>query len=242
MPAPLNASPNCAPWEKKLFVLSNGASYGGNANVEKFNGLGYDFSSDELVSSRIAAERALADYGDAILWGAMAKGDYHPSEFKQPSVKLADDGATYDEVTGFLLLSTLDWNSQRSSLLEASMAKNPRPVLVANPDIVSPREDHFGMEPGYVGHRLIEKFGAQVQFHGKPFGSVFDIVEERLGDDIEPTRICMIGDTLHTDILGGAARGWQTILVSDHGMFKGLDAGQYIKRSGIIADWVIAEI
>ncbi|MFD1810358.1 HAD hydrolase-like protein [Gemmobacter lanyuensis] len=33
----------------------------------------------------------------------------------------------------------------------------------------------------------------------------------------------MVGDTLHTDILGGQAAGHGTILVTDHGLFKGRD-------------------
>ena len=81
---------------KQVFVLSNGASYGGNSNIKKFESLGLDFTNQELVSSRIAATRALGSYGDSIFWGAMAKGDYHPDEFDQPSVKLEDDPAIYD--------------------------------------------------------------------------------------------------------------------------------------------------
>ncbi|MBL4891119.1 MAG: HAD hydrolase-like protein [Rhizobiaceae bacterium] len=89
---------------------------------------------------------------------------------------------------------------------------------------------------------MIEMFQAQIDFHGKPSSSVFDIVEERLAGEFSRQRICMIGDTLHTDILGGAARGWKTILVSDHGMFKGLDANEYVERNGIVPDWIVPTI
>ena len=227
---------------KRVLVLSNGASYTLKASVKKVEGFGYDFQEGEIVSSRIATERALAEIGDKILWGAIAKPDFDPAEIAQPTVKLASDGSNYDEVGGFLLLSTLDWNEERQILLEFSLNNKPRPVVVANPDVVSPREDHFGLEPGYLGHRLIEKFGTEVIFHGKPFASVFEIVDERLDGKYDPQRICMIGDTLHTDILGGAAHGWKTVLVCDHGMFKGLDASHYISRSGIVPDWIIPTI
>ena len=227
---------------KQVFVLSNGASFDAESNVSKFRGLGYEFSLGEVVSSRMAAERALQRIGSAIRWGAMAKEDFSSTEFAQPVVKLKDDAATYDEVTGFLFLSTLDWNSERQQMLERSLENNLRPVIVANPDIVSPRESHFGIEPGYLGHRLVEKYGADVVFHGKPFPSVFELIEEAISPDIDRQRICMIGDTLHTDILGGAALGWKTILVSGHGMFKGLDAGQYVERSGLVPDWIVPSI
>ena len=243
---PIASSPACIEQLRKMgktvFVLSNGASYAAEASVAKFEGLGFDFCAEEIVSSRIAAERALADHGDSIIWGAMAKADYSSEEIPQPTVKLADDPSVYDAVTGFLFLSTLDWNSKHQQLLETSFKKNPRPIMVANPDIVSPREDHFGMEPGYVAHRLMDKYAAEVDFYGKPYPSVFDIVDERLDKGIDKNRICMIGDTLHTDILGGAAHGWRTILVSDHGMFKGLDADRYIERSGIMPNYIVPSI
>ena len=31
----------------------------------------------------------------------------------------------------------------------------------------------------------------------------------------------MVGDSLHTDILGGAAAGMTTVLITDHGLFRG---------------------
>ncbi|MCP4073012.1 MAG: HAD hydrolase-like protein [Hyphomicrobiales bacterium] len=243
---PISGGPECLAklrnMEKQVFVLSNGASFDAKSNVKKFEGLGYDFGVSEVISSRMAAERALARYGDEIYWGAMSKADFSPDEIDQPTVKLTDDASLYDEVTGFLLLSTLDWNTERQQMLECSLENQLRPIIVANPDIVSPREDHMGMEPGYIAHRLVEKYHAKVEFHGKPFASVFDIVEEGIAGNISRERICMIGDTLHTDILGGAAQDWKTILVSDHGIFKGLDAGEYVKRSGIVPDWVIPSI
>ena len=227
---------------KKVLVLSNGASYDVDASVAKIAGMGFDFGAEEIVSSRMAATRSLAIHGDAVTWGAMAKADFSDDEFEQPTVKLADDPKTYEAVSAFLFLSTLDWNSERQQMLERAFAENPRPILVANPDIVSPREDHFGMEPGYIAHRMAKKYGAKIEFCGKPFGSVFDMVEERLGAETDFKRVCMIGDTLHTDILGAAACGWKTVLVTAHGMFKGLDANEYISRSGIVPDYVVPSI
>ena len=35
-------------------------------------------------------------------------------------------------------------------------------------------------------------------------------------------KIAMFGDSLHTDILGAAAQGWKTVLVTKDGLFSGL--------------------
>ena len=76
-------------------------------------------------------------------------------------------------------------------------------------------------------------------FCGKPFGNAFDAVLARLGPDAPPlSRIAMVGDTLHTDILGGAAAGLGTVLVTRHGVYAGRDVGPFIARTGIVPDYI----
>jgi ribonucleotide monophosphatase NagD (HAD superfamily) len=48
----------------------------------------------------------------------------------------------------------------------------------------------------------------------------------------------MIGDTPHTDILGGASMGWRTVLVLDHGLLKGIPAGSLDRLSDIRPDFI----
>ena len=102
---PISGGPECIKalreLNKQIFVLSNGASFDAHSNVKKFKGLGYEFGLNEVVSSRMAAERALKRFGSSITWGAMAKEDFSSAEFPQPVVKLTDDVTAYDEVTGF---------------------------------------------------------------------------------------------------------------------------------------------
>ncbi|MEL6751683.1 MAG: HAD hydrolase-like protein, partial [Pseudomonadota bacterium] len=105
-----------------------------------------------------------------------------------------------------------------------------------------PLEDGFSTESGFVAHRVADLLGGHIEFHGKPFPSVFELVRRRLPQTQEPRRICMIGDTLHTDVLGGAQAGWSTVLVSDHGLFRGHDVGPYIEKSGIVPDWIVPSI
>ena len=69
---------------------------------------------------------------------------------------LADDPAEYDAVDGFVLLGTGDWNRARQDLLLASLRAQPRPVLVGNPNLVSPREDGLAPEPGLYAHEIAD--------------------------------------------------------------------------------------
>ena len=49
----------------------------------------------------------------------------------------------------------------------------------------------------------------------------------------------MVGDTLHTDVLGGAASGMGTVLITAHGLFTGRDTAPFIAASGIIPDAIV---
>ena len=52
----------------------------------------------------------------------------------------------------------------------------------------------------------------------------------------------MVGDTLHTDVLGGAAYGIKTALVTDHGLFSGYDYKKFIEQTQIVPDFIIPTI
>ena len=52
----------------------------------------------------------------------------------------------------------------------------------------------------------------------------------------------MVGDTLHTDILGGQAAGLDTILVTDHGIYAGQSVNDFVTGSKIDPTWTIPAI
>jgi glycerol-1-phosphatase len=72
---------------------------------------------------------------------------------------------------------------------------------------------------------------------------VFDMALARVRmarpDLTDPARIVMVGDTLHTDILGGAAAGVQTALVTGFGALLGLDVAQAIRQAAIRPDIIL---
>ena len=51
----------------------------------------------------------------------------------------------------------------------------------------------------------------------------------------------MVGDGLYTDILGGLAAGLGTVLVTDHGLLKGLNWEIRAVQAGIFPDHVVPE-
>jgi HAD superfamily hydrolase (TIGR01450 family) len=223
---------------KRVMIVSNAAGYPHANLMEKYKRLGYDFAPEDVITSRKATIHALHQT-PLTKWGLMAtetlgRGDIEPFDM----VYLAEDAAAYDAAEAFVLLGSAVWTETRQSLLEASLKKAPRPVYVGNPDIVAPRESGFSVEPGHFAHRLADQTGIVPQFFGKPFGNIFDLAFAQF-DKVDLGRTVMVGDSLHTDILGGQAAGLKTALIAGYGFFAGHDVEEPILASGIQPDYIL---
>jgi HAD superfamily hydrolase (TIGR01450 family) len=221
---------------KKLIVLTNSASDPRAAALEKYRTLGFDFTADEVVSSRDVAAARLALHGPDMLWGAISTEYDSFDDLPARVIRLTPD--TLGQVDGLLYLSSAAWDADRQAALNAALAGRVLPVVVANPDLVAPREDGLSQEPGLFAHDLADATGLAPAFFGKPFGDAYADVKARLGP-MDWSRVAMVGDTLHTDVLGGAAAGLKTVLVARHGLFAGCDVRGYIDGCGIVPDYIV---
>jgi len=217
---------------KEVRVLTNAASYDKAGAVKKFSDLGVKFKTQEIITSRDAAIQSLKPG----FWGVVTAADDKLSDLSFDYIRLENDTTAYDKVDGFLFLSTSEWNSQKQLMLQHSVLKNDRPVIIANADLVAPRENGFTLEPGFYGHELIDLGASKVKFFGKPYSEVYQLLTKSLSD-IPGNKIAMCGDSLHTDILGAAALGWKTVLVTKDGLFSGFDTKSYCEESGIFPNW-----
>jgi FMN phosphatase YigB (HAD superfamily) len=52
----------------------------------------------------------------------------------------------------------------------------------------------------------------------------------------------MVGDSLHTDILGARAAGLQAVLLTGYGLFCDGGAHDMIEACGIAPDWIAATL
>lgn len=222
---------------KKLVVLTNAASYTREGVLAKYHRLGFDFTPDEVVSSRDVAVARLDRIAPGAHWAAIcAEGD----SFADIPAHLTDIHArpeALDEADAILFLSTARWSQDWQRRLHDALERRPRPLVVANPDLVAPREDGLSREPGLYAHDLIDRLGTEVHWFGKPFADAFEDAVARTG--LPAGRLAMVGDTLHTDVVGGRAAGLGTVLVADHGLFAGRDVAGYVARSGIVPDVIV---
>ena len=222
---------------KRAMVLTNGASLPAEVSMKKYQRFGFDFTREDVISSREILMANLRKQGP-IIWGCMALGASKLEEFSAQVLALTDDPQRYDDVGGFILLGSADWTSTRQEMMVNSLKKNPRPILVGNPDLVAPRETDLSLEPGWFGHKAAHETGIAPKFFGKPFDAIFTEARKRVPASIPNHRIAMVGDTLHTDILGGKAAGFGTVLIAEHGLFRGKDVTSYIEASGIVPDFI----
>lgn len=218
-------------------ILTNAASYDRTGAIAKFASLGMSVADEEIITSRDAALSAVPKG----LLGCIALPEDKLADIPNQCVKLVDDAAEYAKVDAFLFLSSQNWNDHRQSLLLKALQERPRPLLIANADLVAPRDSGLSLEPGHYGHLIADRGVVDVQFFGKPFSDVYDLVEATL-PDIAPNRIVMCGDTLHTDILGAAYRGWQTAFITQDGLFSGFDVRKFVEDSKLTPTWEMSRI
>ena len=223
--------------DKQVRVLTNAASYDKSGAEKKFLDLGLYFSREEIITSRDAA----LEHVTTGLWGVITTEADDLSDLKTEYIRLTDTQQDFNKVDGFLFLSTNGWNPKKQLLLRDSISKNERPVIIANADLVAPRENGFTLEPGFYGHDLMDLGASKVKFFGKPYSAVYKLLTKSLSE-IPGDKIAMFGDSLHTDILGAAAQGWKTVLVTKDGLFSGFDTKSFCEGSGIFPNWRLGRI
>ncbi|MEX0430282.1 HAD-IIA family hydrolase [Spiribacter insolitus] len=226
---------------KRIMVVSNAAGFAHRTLMQRYGRLGYDFDAEDVITSRKTLVRQLEQEG-LRHWGMIAGQHFGPDEFPPLDYRmLADDIADYDAVEGFLLVGASEWTPARQALLIESLKRRPRPLFVANPDLLAPQEGGYSTEPGTYAHEIQDETGVEPVFYGKPYGNIFELAMERLQQDagIDPGRVLMVGDTLHTDVLGGQTAGLHTALVTRSGVLADMDIDAAIAASGIAPDWIL---
>lgn len=225
---------------KKLVVLTNAASYTRAQLLAKYHRLGFDFTADEVVASRDVAVARLEGIAPGATWAAISAAGDTFADIPARVLDAASDPRAFRDADAVLFLSTARWSPVLQRQLETALQHKPRPLVIANPDLVAPREGGLTLEPGLFGHDLVDRLKIGAHWFGKPFPEAFAEGIARTG--LVPERLAMVGDTLHTDVLGGAAAGCRSVLVTDHGLFAGRDPAPFISASGIMPDFITASI
>ncbi|MDM7456807.1 MAG: HAD hydrolase-like protein [Tepidimonas sp.] len=221
-----------------LRVVSNAASQPKAALVARYRAMGFDLTAAEFITSRDVTLQALAEAPAHWRWVIIAPGQADLSDLPIAHGRRWD-GALHDGDDAVLFLAAWGWQASDQEALEAGLRASPRPVWVANPDLISPWGDAWRPEPGGWCTGLQERTGATVLRFGKPLGSIFELALASLPGAVERARVWMLGDTLHTDILGAQAVGLRTAWITGAGASTGLDVARAVACTGIVPDVVM---
>ncbi len=218
---------------KRLVVLSNDGGSDKAMTLAKHRNRGFDFVADELIAGIDLLAGALAALPAADRLGLIADDPLPLADLTGRMRRLGDRETDYDDAEGFVLLSSDAWSEERQALLRASLARRRRPLIVGNPDIVSPGPEAIYAEPGFYAHRLAAELDIAPLFLGKPYEAIYGRLAGR-HPDVARDRVLCVGDTPQTDMLGGRNAGYRTLLVED-GFCRGRNAIALCRGGGAAA-------
>jgi HAD superfamily hydrolase (TIGR01450 family) len=228
---------------KPLRIVSNDTTALGRDILPKYVKRGFDFAVGEVVTSLDAVNTYFSPRDDLSSWAMLgATKSPLPAVTRPMHDLVASGGVLADHVRHVLFLVGMEWTLALQDQLERSAQGRPLGVAMGNPDIAAPVGQLLMATPGYYAERFVRVTGQQTQpvVLGKPGQAVF--AEALKGyEGVDPARVLMVGDTLHTDILGGAAMGFKTLLV-ESGIFMGEDTARWIEKTGIQPDFVAPSI
>ncbi|MEC8309470.1 MAG: HAD hydrolase-like protein [Pseudomonadota bacterium] len=228
-----------------VMVLTNGAGQGADASWRKYRSWGLKLERPQVVSSRDSLEVELPSLADGHVVAALGPAA-RPLGVESELTFPCDGDGLFDRATAFAFLGSAGWTDEHLHRLEQALGRGGRELLVANPDISAPVEGGFTAEPGYWAARAARATGIVPRWYGKPHGPSFNLVLDHLaahyGRRFQRRRVAMVGDSLHTDILGGGAAGMQTVLLTGYGLFAAGGADDMIDACGITPDWIVGRL
>lgn len=227
---------------KQVVVLTNGSSARALDAHAKYLKLGFELDPWQVISSRDICAMAFRDRSPDERWAVIDRRVPALGEFPVRVTLVGDDASAWEDADGIVFLSSGAWTDVHQQRLIDALQRRKRPLWVGNPDLVAPREHGFSLQAGHFAHDVADAVGLEPRFFGKPFGNAFDAVFERLREQgvARPSaeRTVMVGDSPHTDILGGAAAGVRTVLITGHGLLRGMDVMQTLDDTGITPDFI----
>ena len=232
-----------------LRILTNDASRSRTQQAESFYNAGLrGIQKEEIITSGMMAKHFLEQ---KILAGKIAYlGTENSAHYILQSglehIAVRDiDLDDLDAIGAFVFLDDegFDWNTDISKTVNLLRHKNI-PVIVANSDKLYPvSKRHVSIATGGIA-QLVESMLSKKFIHfGKPDSQMFMYAFEQLNKtgSYNKKDILMVGDTLHTDILGGNKFGLKTTLVLS-GNTEIENAEMQINSTGIIPDFICKSI
>ena len=224
---------------KAFCVVSNDTMTNKAVVAEKYQKRGFDFNASEVLTSLDITDAFLRTVTEPEHYGVIAPPGHPSNDRLAGMVRLNGcNGEIPEQVDTLLFLTGAGWTAKMQESLVKSGQGRQFQLLIGNPDIGAPNGQHIVATPGYFLADFVERTGqtARPMLFGKPDSSIF-MEALKTGAEVAPSRVLMVGDTLYTDILGGNAMGFKTLLLQC-GVYQGRDIAEEIGKAGITPDFV----
>lgn len=229
----------------EIIVVTNGASKKSTVTAARYRNLGINVTNQQVISSRDALQARLMDGGFSRLGVIDSFASLPDLPGGDAVVLTPQDPSSWLKVDAIGFFGATRWDETWQACLENAAAAGI-PVMVANPDVAAPHPEGLSKEPGFWAALARHHIGGAMvlEWYGKPHRPIFDQAMKALEENTGRTnwnsdRIAMVGDTLHTDILGGSGAGLSTVLITGHGLFSDGSAADAITETGIAPNYIV---
>ena len=228
-----------------LKVLTNSAARTAQKQAEKYQRQGLSsIQPEEIITSGMMAKMFLSNKiksGTVAYLGTTQAAAYifESSLTPLPVGQVTDQNIATIKAMVFLDDEGYDWNFDINATVNLLRKKNI-PTIVANSDKIYPiSKNEVSIATGGIAQLVESLLGREFIHFGKPDSQMFMHAFEQLPADLQLQRheILMVGDTLHTDILGGNKFGIDTLLVLS-GNTSEAEYLTKINATGVIPDYV----
>src|SRR5258705_2787730 len=208
--------------DKAYYVITNDASRSPDLLAEAYHKSGlHAITADRIISSGMLAKEFLDLKVKKGLVAYLATEDSahyieHPALDTLPLQHMNQDNI--NDITALVLLDDegFDWMEGLNKAVNL-LRQRPIPAIIANPDGAYPMSTRdVGIAIGGLAYMIEKITGKKFKPFGKPDSQMFMFAWEYIIQQypgITKKDILMVGDTLHTDILGGNKFGLDTALV-----------------------------
>jgi HAD superfamily hydrolase (TIGR01450 family) len=232
-----------------LRVLTNDASRSQKMQAQGFSEIGLDnILAEEIITSGMMARQylELKNPKGLIAYLGTDQAAKYILEVGLKTIavnKINADNITEIQAMVFLDDEGFDWNNDINHTLNLLRHRNI-PAIVANSDAIYPvSKNDVSIATGSIAKLVENVLGREFIHFGKPDSQMFMYAYEHVNQNhnIRRSDILMVGDTLHTDILGGNKFGLGTALVLS-GNTRSENFDLKIRTTGIIPDHICNSI
>lgn len=230
---------------KKYYIVTNDASRSPIQLADGFHKIGLPtIKYSHIISSGMLAKEYLdLKVHDGIVAYLGTPNSAHYIETSGlHTIPVSDiTDSNIDQVNALVLLDDegFNWYNDLNKVVNLLRRRNI-PTIVANTDLAYPLSStDVAIAIGGIANMIENILGKEFIRFGKPdsqtFMFAYDLVREKM--PVNKKDILMVGDTLHTDILGGNKFGLDTVLVFT-GNTLPKDAETRIAATGIVPTYI----